>query len=45
MFSIRVKEQRYKEAVSLDYEKNLEWMRNVIVKRNSDRQKLIDELQ
>lgn len=44
MFSIKVKEQRYKEAVAQDYAKNLIGLKDLITKRRAERQSLNSEL-
>jgi hypothetical protein len=33
LFAIKLKEQRYKEAVSKDYSKNIDHLQGIIVKR------------
>ena len=40
MFSIKVKEQKYKEAVAQDYAKNLTGLRDIIGKRRAEKQDL-----
>lgn len=44
MFSIRVKEQRYKEAVAQDYAKNLMGLKDIIAKRLAEKKALAAEL-
>lgn len=45
MFAIRLKDQKYKAAVSIEYEKNLVRLREIAAARGSERHKLAAELQ
>ena len=44
LFLIRLKEQRYKEAVSKDYAKTLSGLRDIIEKRRIDKNGLMGEV-
>ena len=45
MFAIKLKDQKYKVAVSFEYEKNLVRLREIAALKGNERQKLSSELQ
>ena len=44
LFLVKLKEQRYKEAVSKDYAKNLAGLRDIIQRRRKDKEALLGEV-
>ena len=45
LFAIRIKEQKYKEAVAQDYAKNIAGLRDIIGKRKKEKEVLARELE